>query len=107
MVVAEVAIPTSTGHRLSWTHVEPTKVTAQHIGDPRPRLGTPDFPHHGDHWFRFAPGHMGEPGYDQQMSDSHYAAVAEQVVELVDSQAGWFWSQPDTIAAAAPAPGSD
>jgi len=30
--------------------------------------------------------------------------VAEQVVELVDRQVGWFWSQPDTIAAAAPAP---
>jgi hypothetical protein len=38
-----------------------------------------------------------------QMPESHYTAVAEQVIELVDRQAGWFWSQPDIIATAAPA----
>ena len=102
--VVEIASCEPTGHRLNWKHVEPTKVTAQHIGDPRPRLGSPNFPRHGDHWFRFAPGHMGEPGFDRQMPESHYTAVAELLVELVDRQAGWFWSQPDTIATAAPEP---
>jgi hypothetical protein len=36
----EIASCEPTGHRLN---VEPTKVTAQHIGDPRPRLGSPNF----------------------------------------------------------------
>jgi hypothetical protein len=105
--VVEIASCEPTGLHVGHQHVVPAKITAQHIGHPRPRLGSPTFPHHGDHWFRFAPGHMPAPDYDREMPESHYTAVAQHVVELVGTQAEWFWSQPDTVVGAAPARSDD
>jgi hypothetical protein len=89
--VVEVAACPPEGHNTSWgEQIEPSKVRAVDINEPRPRLGNPDFPGRGDHWFRFGPRQYERGGQEVQPS-RHYEDVARVVVELLDSQAEPFW----------------
>lgn len=88
--VVEVATCPPSGHSTSWgKEVSPSKVTARDINDPRPRLGNPNFPGSGDHWFVYGPRNYETDG-QTVMPDSHYVAVAEDVVARLD-QAEAFW----------------
>ena len=86
----EVATCGPDGVTTSWGELKPpAKVTAQDVADPRPRLGSTDFPD-GDHWFVFGPRSY-ESGGDAVQEDAHYDAVAADVVRCVDEQAEPFW----------------
>lgn len=87
----EVAVCPPAGHTTSWgQEIPPAKVKALDILDPRPRLGAESFPGRGDHWFVYGPPNY-EPDASKVMPQSHYAAVAAEVVALLDEQAEPFW----------------
>lgn len=89
--VVEVALCPPAGHTTTWgQEIPPSKVKALDINDPRPRLGNPDFPDRGDHWFVYGPRNY-EPEGSKVLHQSHYVAVATEVVALLDAQAEPFW----------------
>ena len=89
--VVEVAVSPPAGHTTSWGRdIPPSKVRAVDINRPRPRLGAPGFPEPGDHWFVYGPRSY-EPDGSKVLPESHYAAVAAEVVALLDEQAEPFW----------------
>ncbi len=89
--VVEVAACPPAGHVTSCGQdVAPSKVKAVDINDPRPRLGNPNFPGRGDHWFVYAPRNY-EPDGQIVLPQSHYLDVAAGVVALLDDQAEPFW----------------
>jgi hypothetical protein len=88
--VVEIAACPPSGFVTSWgKEIAPTKVKAVDIGDPRPRLGNPNFPGRGDHWFVYGPRNYETDG-QTVLTDSHCVAVAKDVVALLD-QAEAFW----------------
>ena len=88
--VVEVATCPPGGHITSWgEHIAPSKVRAIDVNRPRPRLGNPNFPEQGDHWFAYGP--RSYEGGIRTVDPSHYEAVARLVVELVERQAEPFW----------------
>jgi Domain of unknown function (DUF4304) len=90
--VVEVAECGPNGYTTSWgAHKPPQKVTAHDVSDPRPRLGSATFPA-GDHWFTFGSRNY-ETGSNVLRSRNHYAKIASQVVQFIDSQAEPFWRQ--------------
>lgn len=92
--VVEVAICPSGGHsNPRGGHISPAKVRAVDINGPRPRLGSENFPEHGDHWFAYGPRSYEVGGHDVQPSQ-HYENVAMTVVRLLDTQAEPFWRAP-------------
>lgn len=89
--VVEVAVCAPDGHTTSWgDKIAPSKVRAVDINNPRPRLGAPDFPAPGDHWFRYGPRSY-EGGGQVIQPSPHYEHVARDVVDLLDRQAEPFW----------------
>ena len=89
--VVEVGACPPDGHTTSWGEkIAPSKVRAVDINNPRPRLGTPNFPGPGDHWFRYGLRSYERGGQAIQAS-THYDDVARAVVDLLDSQAEPFW----------------
>ena len=89
--VVEVAACPPSGHVTSWgAEITPAKVKATDINDPRPRLGNPNFPGRGDHWFVYGPRNY-EPSGQNVLPGAHYDAVAQEVVDRLD-QAEAFWS---------------
>lgn len=91
--VVEVAACPPTGFTTSWgEQIPPHKVRAQDLVAGRPRLGNPMFPEPGDHWFVYGRPNY-EDGSDQVKPQSHYEAVASEVLALIDSQAEPFWRQ--------------
>jgi hypothetical protein len=95
--VVEVAACPPSGHTTSWgLAIVPSKVKASDINDPRPRLGSPNFPRGGDHWFVYGP-RLYDPDAGAVQPWSRYEAVARAVVELLDAQAEPFWQSPRTV----------
>ena len=90
--VAEVAECGPDGYTASWgQHWPPSKVTAQCINAPRPRLGSSQFPV-GDHWFTF--GHRNyEADADIVHSPEHHGQVAAEVMRLIREQAEPWWQE--------------
>ena len=89
--VAEVATCSPTGYTTSWgKEIPPTKVTAVDINEPRPRLGSPQFPEFGDHWFVYG-ARSYEPGGQTVERQEHYESVAAEVCRLLDDEAEPFW----------------
>lgn len=94
--VVEVAACPPSGHTTAWgLTIAPSKVKANDINDPRPRLGSQNFPRGGDYWFVYGP-RLYDPDAGTVQSRSHYEAVAQAVVELLDSQAEPFWQTTTT-----------
>lgn len=89
--VVEVAACGPEGVTTAWGKViEPSKVNAQHITRPRPRLGSAGFPGSGDHWFVYGPRNY-EPHADVLQPPHHYEKIAAEVMQLVETTAEPFW----------------
>lgn len=91
--VVEVAACGPDGYTTSWgKHIDATKVRAQDIPTPRPRLGSENFPEFGDHWFVFGPRNY-EAGSEKVYPPQHYDDIAADVIRLVAEQAEPFWRE--------------
>ena len=87
----EVAACGPNGFTMGWGEViGPSKVNAQHISGPRPRLGSAGFPGSADHWFVFGT-RMYEPHADALQPPHHYEQIAAEVMQLVETTAEPFW----------------
>ena len=89
--VVEVAACGPDGYTTSWgEHIDATKVRAQDIPFPRPRLGSENFPGFGDHWFVFGLPNY-EAGSEKVYPPQHHDDIAADVIRLVAEQAEPFW----------------
>ena len=74
-----------------FSHIPIEKLTAHDCHGPR-RLGSRPEEHKSDHWFHYGPRSYDSPRPPKPYS--HYLDIANSIVQLLDSQAEKWWSEP-------------